>query len=147
MEENARSAYEEIGGNTAVKAAVTVFYNRVLVDSELAGWFDGIDLSRLKAHQRAFLTMALAGPDVFAGRGLHEAHAGMSITHEAFDAILAHLATALADVGVDYAVIDTLIERLETQRSQIVTTPTGASGPRPQVCGWTGTAGLRSPGS
>lgn len=121
MDQNARSAYEEIGGNTAVKAAVTVFYNRVLADSELAPWFEGIDLSRLKAHQRAFLTMALAGPEMFAGRNLQEAHAGMEITDSAFDTITSHLATALADVGVDDVVIETLMERIEGHRSQIVT--------------------------
>ena len=47
------SVYDEIGGAPAVKAAVTVFYDRVTADPELAEWFEGVDLKRLKGHQRA----------------------------------------------------------------------------------------------
>ena len=47
---------------------MTVLYRRVLADPELAPWFEGIDLDRLKAHQRSFLAAAFGGPRVFGGR-------------------------------------------------------------------------------
>lgn len=112
--------FEQVGGQAAVKTAVTVFYNRVADDSSLAQWFEGVDLSRLRAHQRAFLSAALDGPPVFAGRDLGEAHAGMAITDEAFDSIVQHLAVTLDDLGVEPEIIAKVAERLETLRGEIV---------------------------
>ena len=112
--------FDEVGGQAAVKTAVTVFYNRVTDDPTLAQWFEGVDLSSLRAHQRAFLSAALDGPPVFAGRDLGEAHAGMAITNEAFDSIVTHLAVTLDDLGVDAHIIAQVGERLETLRGEIV---------------------------
>lgn len=112
--------FEQVGGQAAVKTAVTVFYNRVTDDPTLAAWFDGVDLSTLRAHQRAFLSAALDGPPVFAGRDLGDAHAGMAITNEAFDSIVTHLAVTLDDLGAAPDVIAQVAERLETLRSEIV---------------------------
>ena len=112
--------FEQVGGQAAVKTAVTVFYNRVTDDPSLAQWFDGIDLSRLRAHQRAFLSAALDGPPVFAGRDLREAHGGMEITDAAFDSIVTHLSVTLDDLGVPPEVIAQVEERVESLRSQVV---------------------------
>ena len=122
MSENdgAMSLYDEIGGQAAIKSAVTVFYSRVTEDDTLAAWFEGVDLSRLRAHQRAFLATALDGPPVFAGRNLAEAHAGMAITDEAFTTIVEHLAVTLDDLAVTPAIIARVRERLEAVRPEVV---------------------------
>lgn len=114
------SVYDQIGGATAMKATVAVFYDRVIADPDLARWFDGIDLSRLKAHQRAFLAAALGGPPLFSGRSITEAHAGLAITDDAYDAIVEHLAVALHDLGVADAVVATVRERIEAMRPEVV---------------------------
>jgi len=120
MSESPRSIFEQVGGNDVVKTAVTVFYNRVTDDESLNQWFEGVDLSRLRAHQRAFLAAALDGPQLFAGRDLTEAHAGMAITDDAFDAIVEHLLTALRDVDVAEPLIGEVAGRLETLRGEVV---------------------------
>ena len=114
------SVYDEIGGAAPVKAAVTVFYDRVLADPSLAHWFAGIDLKRLKAHQRAFLAAALGGPELFSGRNMHGAHAGLGITPEAFDSVVEHLAVSLHDLGVADHIVVSIRERLEPLRADIV---------------------------
>lgn len=121
------SVYDEIGGADAVKVAVAVFYNRVTVDELLTPWFAGIDLERLKAHQRAFLTAALGGPDVFLGRTMEAAHQPLAITDEAFDRIAEHLAASLLDVGVDPVHVRTVIDRIEPMREQVVANRAGAT--------------------
>ncbi len=115
------SVYDEIGGAPAVKAAVTVFYDRVTADPELAQWFEGVDLRRLKAHQRAFLASALGGPELFSGRGLDAAHADLRITPEAFDAVVEHLAVTLHDLGASDDIVGRVRVRLEGLRGDIVT--------------------------
>ena len=93
-----------------LRTAVSLFYRRVLDDDRVASYFDGVDLDRLRAHQRAFLAAGLAGPDLYSGRELAEAHAGRGITAEAFDVIVEHLLETLEDVGAD----ETLIGRAHT---------------------------------
>ncbi|MDO7882834.1 group I truncated hemoglobin [Salinibacterium soli] len=120
------SVYDEVGGAAGVKAAVTVFYNRVTADDSLAPWFEGVDLSRLKAHQRAFLTAALGGPELFAGRDLEVAHEGLEITPEAFDAVVQHLAVALHDLGVGDDAIGEVRARIAVLRDRVVSLQTAA---------------------
>lgn len=112
--------YEEIGGAAVVKTAVSVFYQRVLADPALAPWFAGVDLERLRAHQRAFLMVTLGGPDLFTGREIAHAHAGLRITGRAFDTLVSHLTTTLHDLGVAPAAVARVGRRLETMRADVV---------------------------
>ena len=54
--------YNQIGGPPSVSAAVDLFYEKVIGDPNLAGYFEGVDLGRVKGHQRAFIVAALGGP-------------------------------------------------------------------------------------
>ena len=115
------AVYDEIGGPASVKAAVSVFYDRVLADPTVAPWFEGIDITRLKSHQWAFLAAALGGPELFSGRDLADAHAGRAITDEGFDTIVEHLTTSLHDLGVTDDVVVAVRERIEPLRPDVVT--------------------------
>jgi hemoglobin len=114
------SIFAEIGGAPAVSAAVDSFYERVLADPELSVWFDGIQLSKLKEHQRAFLAVGLGGPELYEGRSMRTAHRGQRITDEAYTAALDHLAAALTDLGVQESITVQVIERIEKLRAAIV---------------------------
>ena len=65
--------FDEIGGAAAVSAAVDAFYDRVLADPTLAPYFEGVDLGRLKGHQRSFIAAAIGGPDAYLGRAMSDA--------------------------------------------------------------------------
>lgn len=114
------SLYDEIGGASAVTVAATVFSHRVTSDESLAPWFQHRDLDQLIAHQRAFLTIALGGPDVYTGRSMADAHAGLGTTDEAFDAAAEHLAYALLDVGLAREQVTAVIAGIQPLRAQIV---------------------------
>lgn len=111
---------EKTDGTDAIRAAVSVFYDRVLGDPQLAGWFAGVDMNRLRKHQTTFLLYALGGRETYLGRPLHEAHVGLHITDAAFDATVGHLVAALHEVGVAPDVVTQLRSRVEQTRSQIV---------------------------
>ena len=112
--------YSEIGGVRVLRTAVTVLYQRVLADPVLAPWFAGVDLDQLRAHQHAFLTAALDGPNVFAGRPPDEAHAGLHVTGAAFDRLIDHLTGVLRDLGVAPATVAEAAARLEALRPLVV---------------------------
>jgi hemoglobin len=112
--------FEQIGGGDVIAAAVDEFYERVLDDAELAPSFTLIDLDRLKAHQRAFLSVALDGPQTYDGRSLTEAHAGLGITSEQFDRSVCHLVATFISMHVNRNIIEEVAARLESLRSEIV---------------------------
>jgi hemoglobin len=112
--------YEEIGGPAVLRTAVAVFYQRVLADPALAPWFVGVDMDRLRAHQHAFLTSALGGPNLFAGRDLADAHKGLHVSGAAFDRLTEHLTAALRDLGVAPHAVAEVSGRLEALRPLVV---------------------------
>lgn len=112
--------YDQVGGETKLSAVVRSFYGRVTADPDLAPFFVGIDMDRLEAHQRSFLAAALGGPELFTGRPLEEAHAGLGVVDDDFDRVVDHLATALADLGSDAVAVAAVRKRLEGLRTRIV---------------------------
>jgi hemoglobin len=114
------SVYDEIGGAASVSAAVEIFYDKVLADPTLAGYFEGTDVSHLKRHQRAFIGAALGGAELYAGRSMADAHAGLAITPEAFDQVVSHLATTLAELGVPADTIGAIAGKLAPLKPDIV---------------------------
>jgi hemoglobin len=112
--------YEAIGGKAAVAAAVEEFYRRVLADDVLAPYFTHSDLNRLKAHQRAFFTVALGGGGAYTGRAMGAAHAGRNISSEAFDRVAVHLADTLASLGVPADVAEQILSQIAPLRADVV---------------------------
>ncbi|HET7722707.1 MAG TPA: group 1 truncated hemoglobin [Acidimicrobiales bacterium] len=116
-----RTIYDEIGGEPAVTAIVDALYARLVVDPDLMSYFDGRDMGRLKAHQRALVTVALGGTaEEYTGRMMQPAHAGMAITHEAFDKVLGHLEAALLDAGAASATAAKVLAILQPLRGDVV---------------------------
>jgi hemoglobin len=113
--------FDDIGGTPLIRTAVDVFYRRVRADEMVAAYFTGIDAQRLAAHQRAFLTAALGGPDTYSGRDLASAHAGLAIDDAAYDCIVEHLLSTLRDLQVAAEALDVLVERLAELRPLVVT--------------------------
>ena len=96
-----RSLYARLGGEVAVAAVVDGFYERVLADPDLVHYFDGVGMERLRAHQRAFIAVALGGPDCYTGRPVDATHRDLHISGAAFTKVVAHLTDTLRTLGVD----------------------------------------------
>jgi hemoglobin len=113
--------YDQIGGSPSVSAAVDLFYEKVIGDPNLAAYFEGVDLGRLKGHQRAFIGAALGGPEAYQGRDMGAAHAGLGVTDADFDAVVGHLVATLGELGVPAVTISQIGDALAPLRSDIVT--------------------------
>lgn len=114
------SIYDSIGGSESVSVAVEKFYQRVLADPDLKSYFVNTDFRRLKSHQRAFIAAALGGSEIYNGRSMGDAHAGMGITDAHFDRVVGHLADTLRDLGVPEETIDEIAAKLGPLRAEIV---------------------------
>lgn len=120
---NEVSLYERIGGESAVNAAVNRFYERVIADPELKDFFKGVSMSRLKAHQFAFLSQALGGPKQYTGASMRDAHSRLPIEQRHFDGVAMHLVETLRDLGVSEEIIGAIAAALTPLSEQIVNTP------------------------
>jgi hemoglobin len=99
------------------------FYVRVLADPRVAPFFTDVDLRHLKAHQRAFIAAAVGGPEIYEGRDMAVAHAGLAITDADFDAVVGLLVDTLAGLGVAQDTIGRIGGALAPLRGDIVTAP------------------------
>lgn len=115
------SVYDQIGGRAAVSAAVDGLYARLLADPVLAPYFAHTDMARQKRHMRAFMAVALGGADLYAGRDMRSAHAGLRITDDTFDRVVAHLVDTLASLDVPTDIIEAIGAKLAPLREQVVT--------------------------
>ena len=122
VEEN-QTLYERLGGEAAVDAAVDRFYGKVLSDSSISPFFDGLDMKRQARKQKAFLTVAFGGPNRYSDRAMGAAHAkaresGLNDSH--FDAVVGHLAATLRELGVGEADIQEVGAVAESVRSDVL---------------------------
>ncbi len=97
-----KSVYEQLGGEAAVNAAVDIFYRKVLKDERISKFFDGVDMAKQAAKQKAFLTMALGGPNKYTGEDMRKGHAhlvakGLNASH--FDAVMENLGATLKELN------------------------------------------------
>jgi len=119
------SIYEIIGGEAALEPVVGDFYDRVLADPELCGFFAGTNMTRLKGRQVEFFAAALGGPRPYTGASLRDAHQGRGIEQAHFDLVAGHLVAALRAAGVPAEVIDQIAAAITPLASQIVSSGVG----------------------
>ena len=117
------SLYQRVGGENAVLAAATLFYDKVLADPELAPFFAGFDMEQQVRKQVAFMSWAFGGPERYQYRPLREAHAvlrqqGLADRH--FDRVAQHLTATLQELGIAPDLIAEALGVVESTRAQIV---------------------------
>lgn len=116
----AGSFYAQIGGAEAVKAAVGLFYDRVLADPELVGYFADVEMEEQRRHLALMLTTVLGGPDNYRGRSLTEAHRPLNIPSEHYALVGGHLAATLSQLGVPAEILAHVQTVLAQVKDQVV---------------------------
>ena len=118
-----KSLFDRIGGEAAVDAAVDIFYRKVLADDRINSFFEGIDMDKQAAKQKAFLTFAFGGPANYTGRDMRAGHAhlvekGLNDSH--FDAVMEHLGATLKELNVPDNLIEEAAAIAESVRNDVL---------------------------
>ena len=118
-----QSLYDQIGGEAAVDAAVDIFYRKVLADHRINKYFEGVDMERQAAKQKAFLTVAFGGPNKYTGKDMRDAHAhlvakGLNDSH--FDAVMEHIGATLTELNVPDELIAKAAAIAESTRNDVL---------------------------
>lgn len=106
--------YERIGGEAAVARLLESFYESVLEDRELAPFFEGIAMPKLRAMQTLFFCAALDGPFVYTGRPLAAVHYGLGIRPPHLARFVGHLLATLREQQLDEDDVLAIVARIDT---------------------------------
>lgn len=118
------SIYDRIGGHEAIEAVVEDFYVRVLADAQLAGFFTGANMNRLKGKQVEFFAAALGAPEAYTGAPMKQVHQGRGITMHHFSLVAGHLADALGAAGVSAETVTDILSAIAPLAPDIATSDT-----------------------
>ena len=114
------SVYAEIGGEAAIETIVEDFYDRVLADNRLVGFFEGMDMNELRTHQVQFISSVAGGPVEYTGDEMRAAHRHLDISEEDFDAVGTYLEQALRENGVDEENIEAIMSEVVALKDPIL---------------------------
>jgi hemoglobin len=120
----AASLYDRIGGESAIIAAVDLFYAKVMDDPVTRPFFEALDMKAQTRKQVAFMTWAFGGPAEYKGRDLRTAHAelvkkrGLNDVH--FDAVAGHLRETLQELGVPADMVGEALAIVAGTRSDVL---------------------------
>jgi hemoglobin len=115
--------FQELGGQAAVEAAVDAFYRKVLSDDRVSRFFEGVDMDKQRAKQKAFLTMAFGGPHNYTGKDMRNGHAhlvAMGLNDSHVDAIIELLGATLRELGVREELIGQVAAIAESTRNDVL---------------------------
>lgn len=115
--------YEQLGGQPAVEAAVDSFYRKVIKDDRIKQFFDGVDMDRQIAKQKAFLTMVFGGPAHYSGKDMRDGHAhlvkrGLNDSH--VDVVIELLGKTLTELGVAQPLIAQVAALANSVRNDVL---------------------------
>lgn len=116
---NRVTIYERIGGEATVARLMGAFYERVLSDPELAPFFAGVSMEKVRSMQTLFFCAALDGPFAYSGRPLAAVHYGLGIRPPHLARFVEHLLATLRSMGLDENDVLDIMSRVETYADEI----------------------------
>jgi hemoglobin len=128
----AGSLYDRLGGEAGIAAVVDTLVSLAAADTALNFTRQGTanewqatpeNIALFKTRMVQFIGQATGGPEVYEGRDMATAHAGMQITDAEFDRLGGHLGSALTAYDVPEEEKQELFTIVESTRNAIVTEP------------------------
>lgn len=120
QQEEQKTIYEQLGGAPAIDIAVDKFYDRVLADPVVNGFFKNTNMVFQRKHQKNFITFATGGAKVYQGKNMREAHKDMGLQDIHFEHIKMHLGDTLLELGVQKDLVQKVLDLVETLRNDVL---------------------------
>ena len=126
QQEANRSLFERLGGQAVLDSAIDIFYDKILTDDRIKGFFENIDTERLRNKQKAYMSFAFGGESDYKGKSLEEAHRSLvdqGLSGEHFQAMMEHLKGALSELSVAEPLIEEVAKIIVSTRDEILSKP------------------------
>ena len=115
-----QSLCEKYGGFATIHQVVDKFYDGVLENDILSRYFDDVDMERLIDHQTRFFASAMGGPASYTDTHLQTVHQHLSITEEAWNAVVAALLETLNAFKIEDGDIQQILNAVGSKKPLIV---------------------------
>jgi hemoglobin len=116
----AATIFQQIGGESALKASVDEFAKIILDDKRINFAFAGTNMDVFKSRLYSQLCELSGGGCKYAGRDMRKAHAALDIDNTQFNALTEDLYKAMNRVGVSYRAQNKLVALLAPMQKDIV---------------------------
>jgi hemoglobin len=115
-----KTLYDRLGGEKAVTAVVDDFVANVAADDKIKQRFANANIDHLKQMLVLQICSAAGGGCQYTGKSMEDAHKGMAITEEEFNALVGDLVKSLNKFKVADADQKDLLGALGGMKAQIV---------------------------
>jgi hemoglobin len=95
-----KSLYQRLGGKPAITAVVNDFVTNVAKDNRINKFFANTDIPRLKRLLVQQICAGSGGPCQYEGRSMREAHRGLGVRNQDFNALVEDLVRSLDKFNV-----------------------------------------------
>ncbi|MEY9930175.1 hemoglobin [Catenulispora sp. GP43] len=123
-ESQTQSQWERVGGEPAVKAVLDRFYEGVLDEPQLSGFFENVAVDDIKPHLAEVLKVVLGGPgartDIDLASYLTEAHSDLGVSESDFELTGKVLLDTLEEFDVPADIVETIEDVLATVQPFVV---------------------------
>jgi len=116
-----KSLYDRLGGKDAITGVVEDFVANVAADARINAFFANADIPGLKGKLVDQICEATGGPCKYTGKTMKEAHTGMGVKEEHFNALVEDLVKALDKYKVPEKEKGELLGALGGMKGDIVT--------------------------
>jgi len=114
------SIYEKVGGRPMVERVVIIFYDKMVADPRVAGFFGNASMSLLKQKQEMFFILMMGGPAMYTGKSLRTAHAKLNLDEQSFDIAAMYMREAMQEVNMAPDDIDVVVARVAMFKNEIL---------------------------
>ena len=115
-----KSLYQRLGGKPAITAVVDDFVGNVARDNRINKFFGNTDIRRLKRLLVQQICAGSGGPCRYEGRSMREAHRGLGVRNQDFDALVQDLVKSLNKFSVPPREQQDLLALLGPMRKDVV---------------------------
>ena len=115
-----KSLYQRLGGKPAITAVVDDFVGNVAKDNRINKFFGNTDINRLKRLLVQQICAGSGGPCTYEGRSMREAHRGLGVRNQDFDALVQDLVRTLNKFNVPAREQQELLGLLGPMRRDVV---------------------------
>ena len=115
-----KSLYQRLGGRGAITAVVGDFVGNVAKDNRINKFFANTDIPRLKRLLVQQICAGSGGPCQYEGRSMREAHRGLGVRNQDFDALVGDLVKSLNKFNVPPREQKELLGLLGPMRKDVV---------------------------
>lgn len=113
--------YKDFGELPGLTALMEDFMARLLADPRMKPFFENVDQVAVKKHLVEQFCVILGGPCSYTGRDMREAHAGLEINRNNFNALVEVLQVAMDKRGIPFRSQNRLLAKLAPMHREIET--------------------------